>query len=66
MRLTITIDCDNAAFDADIAATHEVGKILADATDAIELSGIYPGVTIPLRDSHGNTVGQAKITRGKR
>lgn len=70
MRLTITIDMDNAAFEADAAS--EVRNVLAGVQWAISgmdgpLGGRLhldrPG-TCQLRDSNGNTVGAAEVAEG--
>lgn len=62
MRLAITIDTDNAAFDAlgthsDISRAVEAGRILAGvARDLVQ--GNWPGSDgWPLRDANGNSVG---------
>lgn len=51
MRFTLTIDCDNAAFEDDPSV--EVARILADASRYV--SAGYSSQ--PTRDSNGNTVG---------
>ena len=61
MKLTIEIDCDNAAFATDegvdlpslIAINREVERILPKVTRGLR-EGSYSGV---LLDSNGNTVG---------
>ncbi len=64
MRLTITIECDNAAFDDDPA--HEVLRILHQQAYRIGAKGLAYGDAWPVQDVNGNTVGQAKITKGRR
>ena len=58
MRLTITIDMDNAAFDDNARA--EVSEILTDLIDEFPASPA-PGDGAPLWDSNGNTVGEWNI-----
>lgn len=61
MRLTITIDMDNAAFEA--YPGEEAGRILATlATRMIEMSEhLCSGWTKLLRGSNGNAVGKAIV-----
>lgn len=70
MRLTITIECDNAAFcvvddegdpDANIGVRgDEVGRILHDAVRAGKFF-LQPGEQHVLYDVNGNRVGQIKL-----
>lgn len=62
MRVTITIDCDNAAFEADPGA--EIARILRQlATDTVRTSEPYDALdSRKLRDINGNTVGQVEVT----
>lgn len=54
MDITITINCDNAAFEDD--AHGEVASILLEWIESGELSNRK------LRDANGNTVGSVEIT----
>jgi hypothetical protein len=56
MRLTLTIHCDNAAFDDH--PEMEIARILRKAAQDID-RGTFAA---PLLDSNGNTVGKLKIT----
>ena len=69
MMLTLTVDCDNAAFDDDLR--HELARILREAIWHIE-SGHYDGSynanddligfkTVSLRDANGNRVGSMEL-----
>ncbi len=62
MRLTITIDTDNTAFEPSVE--FEIARILAEYAADVE-SG-KRDVERPLYDYNGNTVGQAKVTKGRR
>ena len=76
MKLTITIDCDNAAFE-DFPHL-EVFKILSDVTarirrDVLAAQGSERHVTawlqpfpMKLYDTNGNHVGEAKVTQARR
>ncbi len=69
MRLTITIECDNAAFyneDAQSDAGPEIARILRRYAGEADIHTLVPGDETTLRDINGNTVGQAKITKGRR
>ncbi len=60
MRLTITIDMDNAAFDFDLAS--EAGRILHVLASHIEEENpIEEGWEKPIMDCNGNHVGQAVV-----
>lgn len=61
MRLTITIDLDNAAFADDIGDPNEVRRILNDAADRIDIHRPQ-SAPINLRDFNGNHVGTAVVT----
>jgi hypothetical protein len=65
MKITITINADNAAFDNDRASrSHtEVARIVADVARWFDTDGPYDG---PLFDCNGNTVGSVKVTGRKR
>lgn len=58
MTITITIDCNNAAFDPP---EPEIARILKTVCDKLEYSiGHIDG--IPLMDVNGNRVGRVEIT----
>jgi hypothetical protein len=57
MKYTITIECDNAAFDPP---AQEVARILRQLADQCERYDSPPQVT--LFDINGNRVGKAKPT----
>lgn len=65
MRVTITLDCGNAAFDD--APGYEVARILRQLADDAEN---VPGLPrqewngYKLRDVNGNTVGAVKVSKG--
>lgn len=58
MTLKITINIDNAAFDGRME--HEVASTLLSFLARIQNGG---GLEMPLRDTNGNTVGEARLTR---
>lgn len=64
MKLTITIQMDNAAFE-DSNAGPEVARILRNLADDMDEGGSLtsPGAHATLRDINGNTVGKAKVSR---
>lgn len=55
MKFTLTIDCDNVAFDASPAL--EVQRILRSAARRVEAQGLRTSNT-GLFDGNGNKVGQ--------
>lgn len=59
MTLTITIQCDNAAFSENPGG--EVARILRRYADDID--GMEPEET-KLRDINGNTVGKVEVIGG--
>jgi len=61
MKISITIDASNAAFDGD--ATSEVIDILRVLTGKVSLGyvEVESGTSYPLRDSNGNRVGFFKV-----
>jgi hypothetical protein len=61
MRLTITIDMDNAAFEPHRGV--EVARILEDYCQAIADFGLQPNDSSTLFDINGNTVGKAEVTK---
>jgi len=60
MKLKVSIDCDNEAFDTD---GYEAARILRDAADRVS-RGMVADV-IPLRDINGNTVGKLTISTAR-
>lgn len=65
MTLTITIDCDNAAFDRPTG--REVYKILQCVARTVRPCGSRRVVgqvleDLRLRDSNGNTVGKVEVS----
>jgi hypothetical protein len=61
MKVTIKIDCANAAFEDDPAL--EVARILEDLAHRAGLGGLSPGDRLKAIDVNGNTVGDLKVTR---
>lgn len=62
MKLTITIDRDNAAFWED--ASREASRILRDMADRIDGHPHFsPGHSQPLFDINGNEVGYFDVKR---
>ena len=70
MKLTITMDLDNAAFEVETEDGeetqerngHEVGDVLQELARMIyEDDPLDPAWTIPLHDKNGNTIGKAAI-----
>lgn len=59
MRLIISIEMDNAAFDE--SPTAEVYRILCGLATRIAKDGAGAFAPYPLRDSNGNTVGFARV-----
>lgn len=58
MKFTLTIHCDNAAFeDAPLA---EVARILLEEADKLARYGDQTGWYTRLRDINGNVVGKAE------
>ncbi len=67
MRLTITIDLDNAAFyESECGPGLEIARILREYSKRAEDETIEAGRSVSLWDYNGNRVGQAKITKGRR
>jgi hypothetical protein len=64
MKLKIEIDMSNAAFEGD-NRNLEVGEILRDLAERMEEGSALSGVDklATLRDTNGNRVGEAKVTR---
>lgn len=68
MKLKITITMDNAAFEAAVETKRsrngwEPAQILTDLADEMRDGPLEAGQTFSLRDSNGNKVGEAKVTR---
>lgn len=61
MRLTIVIDCDNAAFSEDFVG--QLADILDDCRDTIEAKG-ETFTEMPLYDINGNKVGRMTLEGG--
>lgn len=59
MNFTLTINCDNAAFEH--SPTAEIASILHRTVADIQ-SGVEVGDTGTLRDANGNTVGRWQVT----
>jgi len=61
MKVSLTIDATNAAFDGD--AAFEVSDLLSVLSKKIQHGDIEvePGASYPLRDSNGNRVGFFKV-----
>lgn len=57
MRVTITIDVDNASFDDP----HELERVVLSATNKIRHRGYADEYTFKLYDTNGNIVGQVTI-----
>jgi hypothetical protein len=58
MRVTITIDTDNAAFED---AGFEVAVILRQLAGRFDFASHLPAEGWPIRDHNGNTVGEVRI-----
>lgn len=56
MKFTVTVDCDNAAFEDNLKA--KLSKILKDLAKRIALD---EGFDFSLRDSNGNKVGSSYL-----
>lgn len=61
MKLTITIDMDNAAFE--VQSGSECARILRKIAARIDGEDSVPGDITPCIDINGNKVGMAKVTR---
>ena len=60
MRVSINVHCDNAAFMDDFNL--ELGAILRNAAKRVAAGELVEhGDSFPLRDSNGNTVGNAVL-----
>jgi hypothetical protein len=61
MKLTITIDMDNAAFE--VAPGEEAARILLGRIRNIKtINANDIGTVFPMMDANGNRVGQATVT----
>lgn len=60
MKLTITVELDNAAFED--GGAEEVGRILADVASRIPDPLDQTGGQLMLHDANGNYCGTAEIT----
>ena len=62
MRITITIETDNAAFEGDELGP-ETARILADVARKLEATPrrLFQSEAVKLRDINGNTVGMVRI-----
>jgi hypothetical protein len=60
MQFTMTIDCDNAAFEGD-NLPYEVASLLEDAARKVRHNDFYPGHSKTILDSNGNDVGRWRI-----
>ena len=58
MRFTMTVDCDNAAFEAD---GNELARILHKLADSIAYNGLEEAKD-SLRDINGNKVGRWELS----
>jgi hypothetical protein len=58
MKLTIKIECDNAAFTP--AQGTEVARILRQCAHVVDGSDLLPG-EVPLFDGNGNRVGHVEV-----
>ena len=65
MRFVLTVDMDNAAFED--APGYELSRILGQVHHQAQTEGAraFMGAGMFLRDSNGNTVGEARIERGE-
>ena len=64
MKFTLTIDCDNAAFDPEADGVYpgtETARILRDVAGSLEGDGFEPGTSWPLFDINGARVGAASV-----
>jgi len=65
MKISIEINCDNAAFEGDLLAM-EIASICAQAARKAVVLGRPPGSQSrrePLRDSNGNACGYVLVNR---
>ena len=60
MKFTLTLTCDNAAFEG--APLSEIARILREQANKMERFYDQPTWSDSLRDLNSNTVGSAKIT----
>jgi hypothetical protein len=64
MKVTITINMDNAAFDEE--PRYELARILGGLSSTIELFGIESVSQDPILDINGNRVGSLSLTEDER
>lgn len=63
MKVTITINCDNAAFGDYDTNGCEVARILQQAASGVDGTDLVPMASdFTLFDSNGNRVGEMKVT----
>ena len=62
MKITITITCDNSAFDG--APEVEVYRILTSVAQRCLQNGVQDLDDLPLKDINGNTVGKVVVKGG--
>ena len=60
MNFTLSISCDNAAFEGD-SLPIEIERILSHIAKYVRNTGISPGESLKLRDINGNTCGEARL-----
>lgn len=63
MKVLISIDCGNAAFDDGMEGV-EVARILRELAEKVDERGMREGDVYPARDVNGNRVGELKVKRG--
>lgn len=67
MKLKLEISLDNAAFEVEGLKLHrsggEAAAILRAVADKMDHDTLAVGFTTTARDSNGNAVGRAKVTR---
>ena len=62
MKITITLNCDNAAFDDTPEV--EVYRILTSVAQRCLQDGVQDLEYLPLKDINGNTVGKVVVKGG--
>ena len=64
MKFKLEIKCDNAAFgDNALDRGYEVARILKKLSLKVEDEAADVGEVLPLFDTNGNCVGEAKVTK---
>jgi len=61
MKVSLTIDASNAAFDGAEECTREVRQILELCAEQVDETKFWGDFVFGLRDSNGNSVGQFRI-----